>query len=321
MTLRLLVFTCLLCQARAAESGITGSVLGFLFDPANGIQPILGVPGAATIGPPLDLGMQLLSVAVSPQQDYALATTDSDGTLTIGLGSSVSLRRQTISVAPDALAALSPTGSAAAVYDQGRNRIQVITGLPDAPAITCEFDLSALPGALLALAISDGGDAVLAGFSDGVVALVSDGRVRTISAPERATAARFLRKSGDAVIAGRSGVYLVRDVTGAAETTLLAAEADGISEPIAVAASNDGKRVFAASARSRAVAVIELAAGAITVTSCSCEPSALAALNGNAVFRLTEPSGGPVWLFDGDSSEPRIVFVPPYRPQPEGGAQ
>jgi hypothetical protein len=321
MTFRPFIVTCfLLCQACPADTvGFAGSVLGFVFDPANGLQPILGITGAATIGAPLNLSTRMSNVVISRQQDYALAVTTPDADLLrVILTDSVSIGPLGVPISAIALMALSPSGSAAAFYDSARNRIRVITGLPASGALARDVDLSAFPGELISLAISDAADAVLAGFSDTVVALASDGTVRLFATPQHVTAATFLSKSRDVVIAdtAANAVYLVRDVTGSSEPIHLAADYRFL-QPVAMGVSNDNQRAIVAI--SGGVATISLSDGAVTVTSCPCEPSGLSGLSGNAVFRLTEQSGGPIWLFDGDAPQPRIVFVPPYQNNTEDG--
>jgi hypothetical protein len=323
MAFRLFILTCLfLCQARpAGTAGISGSVLGFFFDPANGLQPILGITGASIIGAPVDLATAVANVAISPRQDYALAVTTPDANLLqVTLGDSVLVSQLVVPISGTNLIALSPAGSAAGFYDGAHNRIQVITGLPGAPALARDVDVSSFAETPTSLAINDGGDAMLLGFSHSFVALLSDGSVRPFTTTQHVAAAAFLSNSNDAAIAddGTNTVYLVRDVTGSSDPIALASGQDGITSPAAVAVSKDNQQVIVAT--SRGVAAIALSDGTITQVSCACRPTGLAALRGNAVFRLTEPSGGPMWLFDGDAAQPRIVFVPPYQ-TPQGGSQ
>jgi len=322
MPIRFLATLCfLLCPSLAAENELAGPVLGFVYDPANGLQPVLGVPGAATVGPPLELTSDFSRAVISPRQDYALAVSASTpNLLRVSMGHRVSVEQFGIPLSGSGLIALSPTGSAAAVHDPDRNRIQVISGIPSAPVLAREFDLATFAGALATLAVSDDANMMIAGFSEveenAVVALGSEGAVRFLTAPGRATAATFLPGSRDAIIADgpASRIYLVRDALGSGEMTLLASPEQEILGPIAVAVSRDGKRAFAASGRGGRLALIDLAAGTVSAIPCSCSPSELAPLNGNAVFRLTPPTAGPMWLLDADAAEPRIVFVPPYRP-------
>jgi DNA-binding beta-propeller fold protein YncE len=321
MSIRFLTALCfLVCRSFAAENELAGPVLGFVFDPADGLHSILGMAGASTLSPPLDLS-GASRVAISPRQNYALAVSASNPyLLRVLLGDGISVEQLGIPISTAGLIALSPTGSTAAVHDRDRNRIGVITGLPASATLAGEFDLSTFPGALASLAVSDDASVVIASFSDveesSVVALRLQGPVQILTTPRRATAAAFLPGSRDVLIADgpASEIYMVRDAGASAESTLLAGDAEGITEPTAVGVSRDGKRAFMASSRDGRVATVDLATGAVTIIPCTCSPTDLAILNGNAVFRLTAPTAGPLWLLDAEGPEPRIVFVPPYRP-------
>src|SRR5882762_2852942 len=75
MLIRCSILLCLiLCNSRGAETQLAKPVLGFFFDPANGLQPIQGIAGALTVGAPVELTATLTAALVSPRQDYALAT-------------------------------------------------------------------------------------------------------------------------------------------------------------------------------------------------------------------------------------------------------
>ena len=313
---RALILICLASSPTcAADSvGIEGSMLGFIFDPANGLQPILGITGASTIGPPLDLQTRLASAAISPRQDYALArTTPGANLLQVTLTGSYSIGQLSFPVHATDLMALSPSGSAAALYDNKRSCIRVISGLPGGPFLARDVDLSAFSGTPTTLAISDAADAILAGFSNEVVGLGSDGTIRNFTTFQHATAAAFMINSPNILIAdgGANSVYLVTDILGSTDPVLLASDQDGILAPVAIGVSNDNKKIVVALAGG--VATISLVDGSVALTGCPCQPTGLASLKGNAVFRLTEPSGGPLWLFDGDAPDARIVFVPPYQ--------
>jgi hypothetical protein len=311
MTYRIVVLACVFVgHAFTADTGIGGSMLGYVFDPANGVQPLLGIAGSATIGPPLQLGAEITGITTSAQRNYALASTASDTNIVrITFGEPAALLPLGIPISATSLMALSPAGSAAAFYDRERNRILTVTGLPDSAALAGEFEVAADPQPV-SLAVNDSGDALLIGFSDaGLLAKVQD---HTITLDRRGGAMRFLTGGRDAVVADSdtSSVYLLRNLADSPEWTLLAA---GISDPVAVAASSDNARVFVASVSAGTVTGIDVASGTVTVTQCACRPSALTGLNGNAIFRLTEPSGSPLWIYDGDSQQPRIVFIPPYQ--------
>jgi len=69
-------FTWLLLAAplAAGAASLAGPHLGLMFDPgAKQIRPLLGIPGAATIGAPFPLTVNIERAWVAPGQDYALA--------------------------------------------------------------------------------------------------------------------------------------------------------------------------------------------------------------------------------------------------------
>jgi hypothetical protein len=309
-------------EAFDSSGTISGTTLGFLFDPTNGLLPILGIPGAALLGAPLSVGIPVGKAEISPLQNYALIWNDNDISLIrLKSAESTPVRVTTVSSGNGRIA-LSPSGTAAAVYDAAGNSIQVLTGLPDTPSVARNVDLSGLSGDLTLLAISDDAGALLAGFSGGDsgagVFVNSDSAVSLVPAPWRASAAAFLTRSRDAIVASQedNSVFLVRNVTGAAQVIPVAGERDGITRPSAVAVSQDNSRAFIVNSGS-ALAFLDLAGGLPTLVSCPCSPTGLHLLDGNSVFRLTDASDGPTWLLDGDASAPRTFFVPPYRPAPD----
>ena len=302
-------------SAYPAESGITGSILGYLFDPATGVQPILGIPGAATIGQPLILQTAISRVSLSLWQSYALAIAPEDSNLLlIRLADPASVAPLAIPIAGSGLIAFSPSGSTAAIHDRDRNRILVVSGLPEGATLANEIDLSSFSGTIESIALNDSAASVLLGFSDSVVAIGADGHIAPVELVGHAGGMTFLYNSSDAIVADTSSskVYLLRNVTGATDASVLLGD---FPEAAAVAVSKDNKRAFVASSLTGSISEIELSSGSVTSASCPCRPSTLAPLNGNAVFRLTEPNGSAVWLLDGDSQQSRTFFVPPFRPQ------
>lgn len=328
--IRALISTFLVAVLSGAAAAQTGTVeppaLGFVFDrAASGVRPLRGLAGAATLGEPLDLGVTLRSAAVAQTGGYLLGVADDGGVWlfrdlnTEAYGSAL----------PDAMAApgtalLSPGANTAALYSRDAGRLQIIRGLPNVPEIR-DVDLSAAPGPLAVMAVSDRG-VVLAstpvGAGEAVLAVLPDGTVKSLFAARKVSTAAFAAASSDALVADAESqtVSMVRDVDGSGEVVSLA---DGIANVAALAVSRDGKQVFAAA--DGAVAAIGVDGGAPLTVRCDCRVAALERLHGNAVFRLTEPSAdGPMWLLDMDSPDARVLFVPaaaPVRAAAEGGAR
>src|SRR5438034_11795152 len=74
----LIILLCLLPSVVSAQSSrLNGPLLGFVRDSNDrSIRPILGIPGAATIGSPLELPLRFLQVEFSVKNDYAIAVTE-----------------------------------------------------------------------------------------------------------------------------------------------------------------------------------------------------------------------------------------------------
>jgi hypothetical protein len=292
--------------AWAQEGRVEGPLLGYVVDPGGSLRTLAGMPGSSLLGRPLDLGLTLERTQVSPQQDYALA----DGGAATGVVLARLGREASPVVIPDAPTGvqrivLSPTGAAAALYYEGK--ILIVGGLRGSPSVTGEVDVSGVAGPIGAIAVRDDGSAVLIAASDGVYWGTPPEPARFLLAMGRVVAIAFRPDSGEAAVVDgeRNQVYAVRD----GELLPLAGEREGVAGPVAVAWSGNGSRLMVANGAGRSVLVVDREGGAIGVVPCECEPAGLQRLAGNAVFRLTDASGEPMWLFDGDAVEPRVVFV------------
>ena len=308
-----------------AKEPIRGPVLGYTFDRrTKALSPIFGVPGASYVGEPLDLGFQLATAEISPFQNYVLGVeVTSEAVWLIDVRGDFAVARPLSGVAAGVdRIVLSPNGDAAGLYDRQVRQVQILIGLPDRLSLQKKIDLSTLPGVLTALAISDDGGTLLAAVSAGdtgsVFALGPQQQPRLITAVGRVLAMTFLNHAPDALIADydRNEIALIQEVNGAARWILLASESDGIVRPIAVAASADDRRTFAASAAEQVVAAIPTEGGVATSMTCHCTPTGLYRLNGDSIFRMTEASDAPLFLLDAGQGDLRIVFVPPNESSP-----
>ena len=211
------VFALAILPAQAQDvRRIDGPVLGFSVDQAAGIRPILGLPGAATLGPPVISAEGLESVTLSPARDYALALLASGRAVVLlkNLRSTAGASVLDIAAGP-ARIAISPSGDAAVLYYAETARLQVLAGLPESPAVSWSVDLSGRSG-VGALAVSDGGGAVLvasAGEPAAVWLVTQAAGQRILYTAAGSVSLAFLVGSQDAAIAdGAAGaVVLVRD--------------------------------------------------------------------------------------------------------------
>ena len=322
-TFWLTLVTVVLTASLAADDGsarISGPVLGYVLDADSAeVRPIFGIPGAATLGPALDLGAEVHSAAAAQQAGYVLAVVGPDRRVVLYHTSAGGPSAVVVADAPPGpeRIVLSPNGSAAALLY--REQILVLTGLPAAAAVNSAINLTELPAAFTAWALSDDGGAILVstrvGEGESVYLLDAAGNLRSLLRTGRTAAAAFFHGGSDVVVAdGLSNtVHWIRDAAGAATVVPLGSEQEGILAPVALGVSRDNRRVFVANGGSGSVVALDLAGGAPGLVTCDCALTRFDQLQGNAVFRLTDPSGDPMWLLDGDAPEARVVFVPPER--------
>src|SRR5213593_3389879 len=201
---------------------VAGPVLGYVLDrTAGALRPIRGIPGAATMGDPIELDAPLADVSISPEQDYALAADSKSGDLVLidlAGGPAAARRFAGAFVRPQRLA-ISPGGGVAALVDLDERRVQILSGLPHAPSTTRDLPLDPGLADIEALAVSDDGASLLVATRGAVYVAREQGFERLIEA-RVPRAISYFRNSHDALIADfeANHVVLVRDVTGAAET-------------------------------------------------------------------------------------------------------
>jgi hypothetical protein len=321
--LKFAISGCILClpecvSAQQGAHAIQPPALGFVFHSGSGtLTPIIGVPGASVLGASMDSGLGSADAVVSPNQDYALLAGGEPRALyLLRLPSSdVSMLRIDGAIAPDLMApdlmTLSPGGDAAALYRASDGVLQILTGMPDAPQVVREIPAASLGGMVRSVAVADDGRAILVAVAGQVLLIPADGIARPLPVEGPVSAIAFRPRSHDAIIAGKRDGH-VSLILGEAENMVIkemAAPGDGFLKPVAVAFSLDGARVFAASSEG-ALVEFDPAGGPPQSLSCECRINAFDRLAGNAVFRLTNPSGGPLLVFDGDAPQPRIVFIP-----------
>jgi DNA-binding beta-propeller fold protein YncE len=292
---------------------VSGPVAGYVFDGAA-LRLIDGVPGGATLGGALDLGLAASAVAVSPQLGSVIVTAG-DGSLHLFRLSGNSATEVWWNGLPSGPARVvySPSGTAAAVYAAGR--VQVFAGLPNAPlaAFAAELGSSqAEPGrkptsaAPEAMAVSDDGAWLLVASEGRLRLLGASGSSSVLLEGARGVSVAFAPSGHAAAVLNGAGQWLdvFPDISAAPSQRI---PAPGLTEPVGLSFSADGKLVLAASSTAKSVTVFNLA-GAATTLDCDCTPTGVSRMG--RFFRLTDAGSGPVWLLDANTSPSRIVFVP-----------
>ena len=303
--MRILVSACLAACSLYGQAGkLAAPSLGFVFDPpAHALRRIQGIPGAALVGAPVDFGFAVSAAYVAPRLDSVFVLAASDGRAHLfRLTADAPLERAVDSMGAPLRVVFSPSGSAAALYSPGS--VQVIKGLPDAPAVSATISLHRnlrarrpLPDTL---AISDDGAYLLYGTGGPIELIGVAGNSRQIMA---GALAAFAPGGHDAAVISSGKLILFQDIAGAATERSF----DAIETPSALAFSPDGQKLFVASATGRAVTTIQVATGDRSALACDCAPSALIPMG--SVFRLNELGSEPLWLLD-TASERGLVFVP-----------
>jgi hypothetical protein len=315
----------LLAGVAAAQSGtaLSGPTMGMVFDSSqSALRLVRGIPGAASLGDAVNPGFALASATVSPRQDYALALRTDDSSVVLVRAGGASAAVPGARPAP-ANVVFSPAGTAAALYDSGVGRVEILTGLPDAAAVQSDIDISALAGPVAALAVDDAGSSLFlaAGPAEAVslYRIGMDGASQFL-APVRSVAALRLSANGrEALLADTAAgaVYVIRELRGAGHLETIASARDGLGAPIAVESDSAG-RIFVAD-QSGNVTILDRSHGSVVSLPCGCTPAGLFRLAGTAIFRLNEPSDGPMWVLDASGAEARIVAVPPGAPPADNG--
>ncbi len=286
---------------------IAAPLLGWLPEGAQ-IRRMNGLAGAATLGDAANAGHLLTHIAVSPSQNYVLASDAGTGEVMLiipgnGPGSGVSNVTLDTPVNPDQIAA-SPRGSSAILWFSGAAQFEILSGLPAAPAIR-QVDASFLNTALSAIAVSDDGQWIAAASSAGVYEWGPDGIPRQLYGGNDAAALAFFTGNSTLAVATSTQLSAIAE----SATSILY---QGSFAPAGLATSFDNREVVLAD-RSGTIYSIDAATQTPSIANCECRPSGVFGLGG-AVFRLTSSSIGAVKLFDAAAGA--ILAVPRNQLQP-----
>lgn len=285
----------------AAWAQIAGPILGWVPDGAR-IRPIYGIPASAAVGRTMHGARELAVIAVSPRQDYVIATAANSGEVLVITGGNHVRPIHGVTAGADRIV-VSPGGSAAALWFSTTNRIQIVSGLPAAASVR-ELDTSFLASPPLALAVSDDARWLAGAWPDGVYTFGPDGAVNQPQVDAGVVAIAFFHGRADLAVATETRVLSIADIGGRATVSILS---DQASSPAGIALSFDN-RWLALADRAGAIISIEIASGAASTIDCGCAPEGVFGMGGS-VFRLTSPASGVVKLFDAAAGA--VWFAPP----------
>ena len=285
----------------------TGPQLGYVWDSsAQSLRATLGVPGSSQIGAAVS-ATGYIAGAASPRIAVAVLQAK-DGSLEaqpLPNGSAVVLGGVTVPVG--ARIVFSPSGSSALAYAPGSTKMALITGLSTSP----QAQQVNAPAQLQGAAVSD--TALVAVVSgSGTLQLSLLGGTRALATLGGYGGVNFL-PGADTLLAADSAANTItliqKSSTSPAAQTFTSAI---LKTPVDVNASQDGRWALAANAGDASLARIDLTGQTAAVRiPCTCQPNQLAALNGNAVFRITSfAAGGPTWIVNAAATAPKTLFIP-----------
>jgi hypothetical protein len=307
-----------------SQGTVSGPVTGYVFDRSAGsLRPVLGLPGGSLLGTPIGFGLRATAAFVAPHLDSAVvvAVDKSVHLFRIQNGAVAELSVAGLNpVGPGSLTAFSPSGSAVALYAAGS--VQILSNLPDAPAIAGTIALGSHVGPVAgrnrqgvetagpqALAVSDDGVALLVSIDQSIRLFASNADLGQLMGTAGSPVMAFAAGNHDAAVDDPgSGLVVFHDLIGTGSSQVVMPSDQGSPAASALAFSADEKTIFLASFAGQTVTQLDLTAGALTSIPCNCAPTALARM-GN-VFRLTDLGNQPLWLLDAPEANPRVVFVP-----------
>jgi hypothetical protein len=309
MKLALLLSACALA-ALADDARVSGPVAGFVFDRSSqSIRPMFGVPGSSYLGPSVMDGLDVASV--SPLGISALATQSGKLYFIRGLDSaqpdSTPLDN---AISGAAQFAWGPDGLSAAVYSADSRQAQVLRSLDGVPTIEDPIDLSQLNGTVSALAFD--GKRLLIGAA-GVYLADGKSAPQLLAQAANPVALSIDTAQGDLYIADQANnqIWMVRGYGADATPMLFADERAGVSSPVGIRVSADGRRLLIANSASKGIDALDISTRAtLGHVDLDFAPSRMEAL-GSGRFSLLNFGGpdGPLYVLD-SGGDLAVYFVP-----------
>jgi hypothetical protein len=300
-------------SASTSATLTSGPVLGAWWDSAaGGVRGIYGVPGAAWQGKPGFNDGTYSSASVCMRQQVVLLITRT-GTLYVSSlpqGTAAAVASPGIA---NAQIVFSPSCSAALVYGTHSPGALLIQGLRGSSKVSSV----AIPAGAAAAVVADSGSILVSMPQGGstLIQLLTNGSntMRSVTTVSRFGGMAFLPGMDTALVAdqGSNRILEAAQSNGNLSLSQIAGAADGVMQPVAVAASADGRSAAVVNQKDSSIVRIDLTGQSAAMrTVCRCSPTELEPLAGNLTFRVNEPGTGTVWAYDGDAANPRFVFLP-----------
>ncbi len=315
MSRKLLLVLCAFASAGWAGSSasVGGPVTGFVFDPQTAaMRPMLGIPGAAYIGAPV--ASQVAAASISPDGSAALVIQLGRLVLYTGLrsGSSSSLVIDNAITGVDHLV-WSADGSAAAVYASKTAHGQLLSNLAQTPGAGAPIDLSGIAGTVTALACD--GQHIVTGATS------SESGGIYLAGPQTALQRIASASNPSALVLAGANLYFadrqsqqIWEVESYAKTpaAVLFASDSGISSPVGLQVSADGKRLYTANGGNHTLAIYDVASRSpLSTIDLDFTPTGLDRFGASSVYLFSSAGQGPLHvLTDANTAKIAVFFVP-----------
>jgi DNA-binding beta-propeller fold protein YncE len=309
---------------QSVPAGLGGPVMGYVLDRTlQVIRPVNGIPGSSVLGEPVTLPFPIAAAAFSPRGEFALAISGSEDKAAVVLrnvGSENNIQAIEGAISGADIIVLNADGSAGVLVASAARQLQIVRGLPASATVGEAIDLSSIPATIGALAIDQAGSNVLIAVSGGNGALYlaseDQSRPRFIADFSSPSALTLLNRDRDVIVgdAAVNQITLVQNYAGEAGAVQLVGERDGISGPVGLQISQDGRKLYIAEGTSRTLDVWNFETQSVEASyALDAEPTRLSALQGASTFVLNEVGDHPLLLLDAVNAG--TYFVPARKDQ------
>jgi hypothetical protein len=294
--------------AALADGNMSRPVAGYVIDGQTQLRPILGVPGAFTFDGPLASPEAPARIWLAPGQTFAL-TESASGALAIqslaGTAVSPSAPLPGAMQSPDWIA-FSPTAGSALLFFGSARRAQVVAGLPQAPRLILDQDISGQEPLTSGAVSDDGSTIVLASIS--TVYLLAGGQLQVLISPGAVVSVTMLRNGFDAAVSDDNGtVYQIRNLASRPQAQVVTT---GLGHLGALFPAWDGKSLFVARPGDRSISVIDLSSGDVHTFPTPVAAVRLSPLRNRDTFLIASEAHEPGWIFYWDGTGGRVAFIP-----------
>jgi hypothetical protein len=300
------------CQASAQTANLQGPVSGYVYRAEAGtVLPLVGVPGAAHIGPPVFKGVQFASVG--PDGKWALVTKRGHSFLATGL-----IGAAPVESAPSGMihnvdrVAWSRDGSFALLYSSSANLLQRVQ-LSGTPSADSPLDLSGW-GAVTTMALEPAGQQIALGIAGTGLYRFNAGSAPALASKMPHPMWAAFDGSGNnlyVVDADQQQVWRFGSDSSASALASLTQAGGATVNPVGMAVSSDGSSLLLADSGARAVRVYDTGTGALANTiALDFTPSRFEALSSAPSFLLNGDNLNEWLLILNAQQSPGISFVP-----------